>query len=129
MRRRAHDKHAGQHHARVGVAFGQTQVGWDLGGQPPPLFAHRRHHHLRAAIEPRARVVEGVDGGAGLEVQVAAPVDAFEQVAKKPGHVARAQAGIVVLGDDEQVLGQRELPLAEDGVGLGEQLVPARCAR
>src|SRR5262249_35619605 len=67
--------------------------------------------------------VEGVDGGGGLEVEVARPVDALEQVTEEAGDVVDVEGGVVLAGDDEQVLGQGELPLAEDGVGAGEQLL------
>src|SRR5262249_6469737 len=74
---------------------------------------------LGALVETGAGVVEGVDGGGGLEVEVARPVDALEQVAEEAGDVVDVEGGVVLAGDDEQVLGQRELPLAEDGVGAG----------
>ena len=46
------------------------------------------------------------------------PVDALEQVPEERGDVVDVERRVVLLGDDQQVLGQRQLPLAEDRVGL-----------
>src|SRR5262249_60404669 len=78
---------------------------------------------LRALVEPRARVVERVDGGARLEVQVALPVDALQQAQNERLDVVDVEVGDVLAGQDEEVFRQRQLPLAEDGVGDGEQLL------
>ena len=49
---------------------------------------------------------------------------------RKARDVVDVQAGCVFLGDDEQVLGQRQLSLAEDGVGAGQQFLrPAFAGR
>ena len=51
------------------------------------------------------------------------PVHALQQVPEERRNVVNVEVGIVLAGDDEQVLRQRQLPLAEDGVGAGEQLL------
>ena len=42
---------------------------------------------------------------------------------KKAGMSWMSSSGLSSLGDDQQVLGQRHLALAQDGVGLGEQFL------
>ncbi len=56
-------------------------------------------------------------------MQVARPVDAAEHVPKERGDVVHVEPRIVLPGSDPQVLGQRELPLAENRVGRGQQLL------
>ena len=90
-------------------------------GKRPQRRAGRRDHHLRAFVQPPAAVVERVDGGAGLEVQIAPPIDPLQHVAEELGHVADVQLRVVLAGDDPQVLGQRQLPVAQQGVGQREQ--------
>ena len=80
-------------------------------------------HQLRAFVEPAARVVERVDRRAGLEVQIGSPIDALQQMAKKRRRCRGCPAPDRLPGDDQQILGQRQLPLAEDGVGRGQQLL------
>jgi hypothetical protein len=58
-----------------------------------------------------------------VEVHVALPVHPFEEMAEEERHVGGGQAGMVVLGDDEQVLRQRELSLSQDRIRLREQLL------
>ena len=58
-----------------------------------------------------------------LEVQVARPIDALQHVPQERGDVVDVELRIVGLVDDQQVLGQRQLPLAEDRVGLRQQLL------
>ena len=70
-----------------------------------------------------ARIIERVDGRLRLEVQIARPVDPLEQVAEERGDVVNIQRGIVLARHDQQVLGQRELPLAEDRAGGREDLL------
>ena len=82
----------------------------------------RGHHQLRALVQPVAAVVQRVDRGAGLEVQVPPPIDPLQHVAEEVGHVADVQLRIVFAGHDQQVLGQRQLPLAQQGVAQREQL-------
>ena len=52
------------------------------------------------------RIIEGVDRGPGLEMQVAGPVDPFEQVTQKGGDVVNVEAGVILTRDDQQVLRQ-----------------------
>src|SRR5690606_3834914 len=66
---------------------------------------------------------EGVDGGAGLEVQVPRRVEAFEQVAQERGDVVHAEGRIVLPGADEEVFGQGELVRAEHVVRDGQDLL------
>ena len=64
-------------------------------------------------------------------MQVGPPIDAFQQVPQKRGDVVYIEIGRVFLGDDEQVLGERQLPLPEKGVGTGQQFhwLAALCVR
>ena len=54
------------------------------------------------SLRPRARVVERVDRRARLEVQVARPVDPFEQMPEEAGDVVDVELRGVLLGDDAQ---------------------------
>lgn len=56
-------------------------------------------------MEARSRVVERVDGGLGVEVQIAPAVDALEQVAEEAGDVAYPQGRGIVVRHDEEILG------------------------
>ena len=105
---RAYGKHAGQGQARIRKAAWKVQVAWDFGGQRSAFGTHRRDHDFGSAVQSRARIVEGIDGGAGVKVQVALPIHAFENVAKKGWHVVNVEPGIVALRDDEQILGERK---------------------
>jgi hypothetical protein len=89
-----------------------------LRGQVAALRAGGGDHQLAAGVEAQAgAVVEGVDRGAGVEVEVGRPVGAFEHVPEEPGHVVNVQVRRVLLRGDEQVLRQRQLPLPEHGAG------------
>ncbi len=62
-----------------------------------------------------------------MEVAVASPVDPLEQVGEEGGDVMRIQARGITAAHDEEILGQRQLPLSEDRGGLREQFGgPAR---
>ena len=81
-----------------------------------------RDHQLRAFVQAGARVVERVDRRAGLKVQVAPPVDALEQMPQETRRCRERRApGSSSRGHDQQILGQRQLPLAQHGVGQREQ--------
>ena len=90
---------------------------WALGGAenapPPPAVA--------TAPVPRddTRNEGQIALGAGLRLLT----PEGEEIGRLGGVVINQDAqleGLVLAGDDEQVLRQRELPLAEDGVGAGE---------
>ena len=90
--------------------------------QRPQRRAGRRNHHLRPLVQPTAAVVERVDRRARLEVQIAPPIDPLQHVAQEVGHVAHVQLRVVLAGDDPQILRQRQLPVAQQGVGQRQQL-------
>ena len=46
-----------------------------------------------------------------------------EHVGEEGRDVVDVEAGVVLVGDDPEVLRQRHLPLAEDGVGDGQDLL------
>lgn len=102
-------------------AVEEVEVGRDFRFEAAPRWAGGGDDEFGALVEAVAGVVEGVDGGAGLEVEVAGPVDALEQVAEELVDVVDVEFGGVVAGDDEQVFGEAHLALAEDGIGLGQQ--------
>ena len=54
-------------------------------------------------------------------MQVAPPIHPLQQVAEEVGDVADVQVRAVLGGGDAQVLGQRQLAVAQQGVGQGEQ--------
>ncbi len=110
-----------------------------IGRQAAPRRAGRGDHHLRALVQPAARVVERVDRGAGLKVQVAPPIDPLQRRAEEtrrrrgrpaadcprrrrstdtwPATTAPGPAGV---GQGEQFprprrLGVGHVPLAADG--------------
>ena len=56
-----------------------------------------------------------------MEVAVAAPVGAGEKVGEEGLHVVGIESGRLGPVDDEEILCQRQLPLAEDRRGLREQ--------
>ena len=56
-----------------------------------------------------------------LKVQIAPPIDPLEHVREELGDVAGRPGRVVLAGGDPEVLGQRQLPLAEDRVGQREQ--------
>ena len=56
-----------------------------------------------------------------MEVAVAGPVGAGEHVGEEGLHVVGIEPGRLGPVDDEEILRQRQLPLAEDRRGLGEQ--------
>ena len=86
------------------------------------LRADRRDHELAALVERAARVVERVDRGLGLEVQVAPRIEAREHVREERRHVVDRERWVVAAVRDQQVLRERHLALAEHGVRLREQL-------
>src|SRR5262249_50819364 len=108
---------------RVGEPVGQVQVVREVGRQGAALGAGGGDDQLGALVEAGARVVERVDRRARLEVQVGLPIDALQQVAEEGRDVVDVEFRVVLPGDDEQVLGQRQLPLAQEGVGAGEEFL------
>ena len=113
--------HAREADPRIAEAVRQRHERRELPRQGPPGRAAGGHDELRAGIEPAARVVERVDRGLGVEVAVAGPVNPREQVRQERGHVVGVESGGIPAGDDEQVFGERELPLAEDRRRLRQQ--------
>jgi len=111
---------SGEGDAGIVEAFGQAEARKDLGQEGPSPRAGGGDHDLRALIQAVAGVVEGVDRGPGLEVEVGRPVDPLQDVAEEGRDVVDVEVGVVLLGGDQEVLGQRHLPLAEDGVGRGQ---------
>ncbi len=103
----------------------QAQLGGQLRRQLPPLRSGGGDHHLGALVEAGPRIVEGVDGGPGLEVQVAPPVDPLQQVAEEGRNIVDIERRSVLARGDQQVLGQGQLPLAEQGVAW----VSSSCGR
>ena len=65
----------------------------DLRGQFPPLRPGGGNHHLGALVETVAGIVEGVDGGAGLEMQVAPPVDPLQHMLEEGRTSCRSRPG------------------------------------
>ena len=80
-------------------------------------------HELRALVQAVARVVEGVDRRAGLEVEVLGQSTRSRTWRRTAAASWMSRPGSSSRGDDEEVLGQRHLPLAEDRVGLGQKLL------
>mgnify|MGYP003478112918 CR=1 FL=1 len=78
----------------------------ELARQHADRVAEPQPDPLRAAIDLRPGVVEGVHRGTRLEVEVAAPIRALQDVAEEVGDVVDVQIRIVFVGDDEQVFGQ-----------------------
>ena len=111
----------------IAEAIGQRDAGREFARQCADGWAAGRDHELRPGIEATAGVIEGVDRGFGMEVAVATPVDPLEQVGEERGHVVGIEARGIATAYDEEILGERQLPLAEDRRGLCEQFGgPAR---
>ena len=119
----AHRQHARQTHPRVAEAVRQPQTAGTCVGQLAPHRPRGGDHQLRPFVQPRARIVQRVDRRAGLEMQVGPPVDPLQQVPEERRDVVDVESRIVLPGHDQQILGQRKLPLAENGVGAGEQFL------
>ena len=107
----------------MGKTVGQPHSGAELDRELPAPRPGGGDHDLRPLVQPVPRIIEGVDRGPRLEMQVAGPVDPLEQVAQERGNVVNVERRIVLARDDQQVLRQRKLPLAEDGVGGREDLL------
>ena len=56
-------------------------------------------------------------------MQVGPPVHPLQKMQQKSGDIVNVQRRIVFPRDDQQIFGQGELSLAEDGVGAGEKLL------
>ena len=78
-------------------------------GKRAPRRADGGDHQLRAFVQAAARVVERVDRGAGLKVQVASPVDALQQMPQEtrrcrecraPGQSSRATISRYLASDN-----------------------------
>ena len=95
----------------------------DFAGERPSFRSRPGNHQLGAGVQAGARVVEGVDGGTGLEVEIGGQIHAAENVVQHSGNVVGGQFRSVLAGRDEQVLGQRALSETKDRVGDGPQLL------
>ena len=47
-------------------------------------------------------------------MEIASPVGSFQDVPEEVGNVSHVEPGIVFLGDQQQILGQRELAVAQE---------------
>ena len=112
---------AGQADPRAAEAGGQARTGRKRDGQLPDRRAAGGDDELRAGVEARARVVERVDRGLGVEMAIAPPVGPGEQMSEERADIVGVEARRIAAGDDEQVLGERQLSLTEDRRGLREQ--------
>src|SRR6185369_9830404 len=92
--------------------LGKLKTWRNFSGQLSPRRSGGGDDHLGTFVEPIAAVIEGVDGGGGLEMKVLAPVHPLQDMAEEGGDVTGVQLRRVILAGDEEVLGQGELPLA-----------------
>ncbi len=51
------------------------------------------------------------------------PVDALEKVTEESRDVVDVERRVILAGDDQEVFGQRELALTEQGIGDGQDLL------
>src|SRR5262249_21039997 len=117
------DQHARQHDPWLLEPLGQEQPCRQRGRQCASWWTGDGEHELRALVQSRPRVVEGVDGRARLEVQVSTRIEAFQQVPKERRDIVDVERWVVLPGNNQQIFRQRELSLAEDRVRAGEQFL------
>ena len=87
-------------------------------------WARRGDRELGTVIEPAAGVVERVDAGAGLKMQVAGKVDPLQHMLEEPFHIAynRRRGGLALAvgeifgGCNQQVLAETCLVESQNGV-------------
>ena len=77
------NQHAGQGQLGVFEAVRQAQIAGQFGRQFPARRAGGGDDQFGAALEAAAGIVEGIDGGTGLEVQIPPPVDPFQQMPER----------------------------------------------
>ncbi len=103
-------QHARQGEGRLGETLGQGEIRRQRCGQLPLFIAAASHDDFRAGIPTLARVVEGVDGGFSLKVQVALPVHPLQHVAEEGADIVGRQVRYVAGGGDNEEFSQRSLP-------------------
>ena len=114
----------GRTSARVVEAVGQPQAGGQLGRAARAAAGRRRRSPPSSpgsARGPSSRACRSWSGSGS-----AGRSSSRRARAGGAGSAAMSwmsSVGVVLAGDDQQVLGQRQLPLAEDGVGDGQQLL------
>ena len=89
----------------------------DLGTQISPLRTCGRNHNLRTLIDTRSRIVQSIHGRPGLKMQVAFPVNSLQDMPEIVCDVMDIERRLILLSHDEQILGERQLPLSEDCIG------------
>ena len=102
--------------------------GWHFRAQGADHLSPAGHHHLGPCIPPGTGIVEGVHGGLGLKMQIAFPSDAFQHMAEEGGDIVGVQLRMVRAVGNDQEFGQGGLALAEQVIGLGEDLLRHRLA-
>ena len=103
----------------MGHAFEALQVGCVLA-QIAFFEACSCNGQLGTMIELGSSVVQRVDAGARFEMQVSAEVDSLKDVSEKGGNVVDVDfmvGSFVLLGGDEQVLGEACLIETENCIG------------
>src|SRR5712671_3856197 len=108
---------------RIAESVGDSQVAWYFRRQFEARRSDSCDDHLRAGIEGSAGVVECVDCGFRLEMEVASPVGAHQDVAEERGDVVQVESWVVGVVGDQQEFRERKLALAEDRIGLREQFL------
>ena len=105
---------------RITEAIGEAQIARNMGLQ----FASRRSpchdDDLGTLIQTAAGIVQRVHCSTGLKMEIALPVNTFQQTPQEGCDVVNVQSGVIFLGEHQQIFGERQLPLAQYRVGLGQ---------
>src|SRR3954463_10799002 len=83
--------------AGVFEAVGELQVAGEFGGEFEARWADCGDYDFGARVKCAAGVIEGVDRGFRLEMEIAGPVGALEYMAEEGGNVVHVEIGLVSL--------------------------------
>ena len=89
----------------------------------PPHRTGCAHDQFQSAIQGAAAVVERIDGGPGLKMQIAREIDPLQDVSQESCFVLDVELRIVFLSGDHQVFGERQLALSQNCIGIRQQLL------
>ncbi len=93
----------------IAPVLGQAQQGGNFARQLAARRSAGGDYQFRSAVEAVTRIIERIHCRPRMEMQIARPIDALQDMAEESLQVVNVQAALRVLGDP-QVLGEGKLP-------------------